>query len=81
LPVVGFETGSLSELVQGDAGRLVPYGGNPWRLQTPDIAALAETAAEVLQDQPVFRKSARERAESALDVEKMVDEYLKVLLG
>jgi glycosyltransferase involved in cell wall biosynthesis len=81
LPVVGFETGSLSELVQGDAGRLAPYGANPWRLQTPDVTTLAETAAEVLQDQPRFRKSARERAESALDVEKMVDEYLKVLLG
>jgi glycosyltransferase involved in cell wall biosynthesis len=80
LPVVGFETGSLSELVQEDAGRLVPYGANPWRLQTPDIAALAETATEVLQDQPRFRKSARDRAESDLDVEKMVDEYLKVLL-
>lgn len=81
LPVIGFDTGSLSELVQGDAGRLVPYGADPWRLQTPDIPALAEAAAEVLQDQTHFRNSARERAESALDVQKMVDEYLKVLLG
>jgi glycosyltransferase involved in cell wall biosynthesis len=81
LPVAGFETGSLSELVQGDAGRLVPYGANPWRLQTPDIPALAETSAEILQDQSRFRMAAREKAESAFDVEKMVDEYLKVLLA
>ena len=81
LPVIGFETGSLSELVQGNAGRLVPYGTNPWRLQTPDIPSLAEAAIEVLQDQPLFRNSAREMAESAFDVEKMVDEYLKVLLS
>ena len=81
LPVVGFDTGSLSELVQGDAGRLVPYGADPWRLQKPDIPALAEAATEVLLDQPLFRKSAREKAESAFDVEKMVDEYLKVLLA
>lgn len=81
LPVVGFDTGSLSELVQGDAGRLVPYGADPWRLQKPDIPALAEAATEVLLDQPLFRKSARERAESAFDVEKMVDEYLNVLLS
>ena len=81
LPVVGFDTGSLSELVQGDAGRLVPYGADPWRLQKPDILALAEAATEVLLDQPLFRKSARERAESAFDVEKMVDEYLNVLLS
>lgn len=80
LPVIGFETGSLSELVQGNAGRLVPYGTNPWRLQTPDIPALAEAATEVLQE-PHFRDSARERAKSAFDVEKMVDEYLKMLLS
>jgi len=80
LPVVGFDTGSLSELVQKDAGRLVPYGADPWRLQTPDIPALAEVAAEVLQEQQLFRNAARERAESAFDVQKMVDEYLKVLL-
>jgi glycosyltransferase involved in cell wall biosynthesis len=80
LPVVGFDTGSLSELVLGEAGRLVPYGADPWRLQTPDIPALAEVAAEVLQEQSLFRESARERAESAFEVEKMVDEYLNVLL-
>ncbi len=80
LPVIGFDTGSLSEIVQGDAGRLVPYGGNEWRLEQPDIPALAAAAVEVLQDQERFRKSAREQAESKLGVDKMVDEYLKVLL-
>ena len=80
LPVAGFDTGSMSELVQGDSGRLAPYGGDPWKLQKPDIPALAEATAEVLQDQDRFRKSARERAESAFDVETMVDRYLKVLL-
>ena len=81
LPVIGFDTGSLSELVQDDAGRLVPYGANPWKLETPDIPALAAAAAEVLDDQQHFRTSARERAESVFDVENMVDEYLKVLLA
>jgi glycosyltransferase involved in cell wall biosynthesis len=81
LPVISFDTGSLSELVQGDAGRLVPYGANPWKLEPPDIPALANAAAEVLDDQQRFRTSARARAEALFDVEKMVDEYLKVLLG
>jgi glycosyltransferase involved in cell wall biosynthesis len=80
LPVIGFDTGSLSELVQADTGRLVPYGANPWKLETPDISTLANTAAEVLDDQPRFRASARERAETVFDLEKSVDEYLKVLL-
>jgi glycosyltransferase involved in cell wall biosynthesis len=79
LPVIGFDTGSLSELVQGDTGRLVPYGANPWKLETPDISTLADAAAEVLDDQPRFRASARERAETVFALEKLVDEYLKVL--
>lgn len=81
LPVVGFYTGSLPELVQGDAGRLVPYGADQWKLQKPDIPMLAEVAEEVLQNQSQFRKAARERAELALGVGKMVEEYLKVLLA
>ncbi len=80
LPVVGFDTGSLSEIVQGDAGRLAPYGADEWKLQKPDISALAKATTDVLDDQNHFRASARDRAESAFDVEKMVDEYLKVLL-
>jgi glycosyltransferase involved in cell wall biosynthesis len=78
--VVGFDTGSLSEIVSSDAGRLVPYGGNEWKLQKPDISALANAALEVLDEQDRFRTGARERAESEFDVEKMVDEYLKLLL-
>jgi glycosyltransferase involved in cell wall biosynthesis len=80
LPVIGFDTGSLSELVQGDAGRLVSYGANPWKLEPPDIPALAAAAAEVLDDPQRFRTYARERAENVFDVENMVNEYLKVLL-
>ena len=80
LPVVGFDTGSLSEIVSTEAGRLVPYGGNEWKLQKPDIPALANASLEVLDEQDRFRAGARARAESEFDVEKMVDEYLKVLL-
>ena len=80
LPVVGFDTGSLSEIVQGDAGRLVPYGANEWKLEKPNIPAMATAAVDVLEDQKRFRNSARERAESVFGLDKMVDEYLKVLL-
>ena len=78
--MVGFYTGSLPELVQGDAGRLVPYGADQWKLKQPDIDMLAEVAAEVLQKQSQFRKAARERAELTMGVGKMVEDYLKVLL-
>jgi glycosyltransferase involved in cell wall biosynthesis len=81
LPVIGFDTGSLPEIVQGDAGRLTPYGANQWKLEQPDISTLADAALEVLDDQERFRQAARKQAELALDVEEMVDQYLKVLLG
>ncbi|HET7144703.1 MAG TPA: glycosyltransferase family 4 protein, partial [Anaerolineales bacterium] len=81
LPVVGFDSGSLKELVSADAGRVVPYGGDPWKLETPDISALADSAEAVLTNQEQFRAAARIRAESAFGLDKMTDAYLKVLLG
>ena len=80
LPVVGFDTGSLYELLGDHAGRLVPYGGDPWMLEPPDVPTLAKAAAEILVGQSQFRSAARARAEEILNVDKMVDEYLKVLL-
>jgi glycosyltransferase involved in cell wall biosynthesis len=80
LPVVGFDSGSLAELVQGDAGRLVPYGANQWKLERPDIPALADAAQEILENNGYFRRSAREQARNVLSLDRMVDEYLKVLL-
>jgi glycosyltransferase involved in cell wall biosynthesis len=80
LPVAAFDTGALNELVIGDAGRLVPYSGDVWKLEQPNISALVESAAEILSDLPRFRNAARIQAESALGLDKMVDGYLKVLL-
>lgn len=75
-PVLGFETGSLAELVPPSAGRTVPYGGNVWKLEQPDIAALAEAAQEILANQAEFSAGARKHAEENLGLERMVDKYL-----
>lgn len=80
LPVVAFDTGALKELVVGDSGRLAPYGGDPWKLDPPDVPALADAAAEVLEDQAHFSAEARRHAEAALGSDKMLDGYLKALL-
>lgn len=80
LPIIGFDSGALKELVTDDAGCIVPYGTDPWKLETPNIAALAESASEVLEKQDQFRAAARRRAESALGLDAMVDSYIKVLL-
>ncbi|MEA3351032.1 MAG: glycosyltransferase family 4 protein, partial [Chloroflexota bacterium] len=79
LPVLAFDTGALPELVTCDAGRVVPYGGDPWKLDTPDVPALTEAAVEILQNQPSFRTSARARAEAAFGLDAMVEGYLDVL--
>jgi glycosyltransferase involved in cell wall biosynthesis len=81
LPVLAFDTGALPDMVAGDAGRVVPYGGDPWRLDQPDVPALAGAALEILEEQERFRSSARLRAEAAFDLEDMTDAYLDVLLG
>jgi len=79
LPVVAFDTGALPELVQGDSGRLVPYGGDPWRIEPPDLDGLAAAARHVLGDQPRFRAAARKQAETSLSLEDMVQGYIDVL--
>jgi glycosyltransferase involved in cell wall biosynthesis len=79
LPVVSFDTGALPELVQGEAGIIVPYGGDPWKLDAPDIAALSRAAAQVCQDQERFRLGARQRAEEAFGLDRMVAGYLQAL--
>jgi glycosyltransferase involved in cell wall biosynthesis len=80
LPVIGFDSGALKELVSEDAGCIAPYGANPWKLEMPDIESLALEAGKILEDQDSFRTSARKRAESLFSLEKMTDAYLKVLL-
>ncbi|CAG0996642.1 hypothetical protein ANAEL_02635 [Anaerolineales bacterium] len=80
LPVIGFDSGSLKELVTDDAGCVVPYGANPWKLETPDISTLSASAGKILEQQNQFRAAARQRAESEFGLDKMIDSYLKVLL-
>jgi glycosyltransferase involved in cell wall biosynthesis len=79
LPVVSFDTGALPELVLGDAGRIVAYGGDAWMLEPPDLEALASAAADVVGANERFRRSARARAEAGLGVETMIDGYLGAL--
>lgn len=81
LPVAAFDTGALPELVIGDSGRIASYGGDPWKLDRPDVAALAAAAGEILDEPGRFRKAARQRAEEAFGLEAMVDAYLDALLG
>ena len=81
LPVIAYDTGALSELVSASAGRVVPYGGDAWKLEPPDVNGLVEASHAILGDQARLRAGARARAEEAFGLEPMVDGYLAALQG
>jgi glycosyltransferase involved in cell wall biosynthesis len=80
LPVVAFDTGALSELVSEDAGRIIPYGSDPWKLGPPDLESLAQAASQVLKEQDYYSCGARARAQAILGLDAMVEAYLDVLM-
>jgi glycosyltransferase involved in cell wall biosynthesis len=79
LPVASFNTGGLPEIVTEGAGQLVPYGGDPWKLDPPDIDGLAKAVISILEDQTGYRAAARRRAERAFGLDRMVDGYLSAM--
>ena len=79
LPVLGFDTGALGEVVGEDAGRVVGYGGDPWSLDPPDLDGLARGGGEILDRMAIFRQAARARAEAAFGLDRMVEAYLAAL--
>jgi glycosyltransferase involved in cell wall biosynthesis len=80
LPVVCFSTGSLPELVRGNAGRSVPYGADHWNLEVPDFTPLCNAGLEVYNQQSKFRSAARRYAESTFDMHLMAEKYLEILI-
>lgn len=81
LPVVGYDTGALRELVVSGAGEIAPYGGDVWQLDKPDIHALADSIQKVINNQPVYSKQAREYAETNFNIQDVADRYLEMLLN
>lgn len=80
-PVVAFNTGALPELVKEEGGITVPYGGNPWKLDSPNFSEISQAAYTILEDLKRYRKGARARAEAVFGLDMMVSGYLEPLLG
>ncbi len=80
LPVLAYATGALPEMVPATAGCVVPYGSDPWKLQPPLVAPLAEAARQVVSRPNKSRPGARARAEEKFDIQNIVNSYLEVLL-
>lgn len=79
LPVISFDTGALPELVKDKSGSVVPYGTDVWKMEQPVFEPLVQAALDVIDNQPLYRQSARQRAEEFFDINRVVDHYLKVL--
>ena len=78
-PVVGFDTGAMKELVSPEAGEIVPYGGDPWKLDFPDVENLIQAAKKVLADWETYSKNARKVAEENYDLVVMFLKFRKYL--
>ena len=76
LPILGFDTGALPEIVTREAGRLAHYGGDPWKPDEPDAQALAREAEVILGDQKGYAAGARAVAASTFGLDRMIDGYL-----
>ena len=79
LPVVGYKTGALPELVPPEAGMLVAYGGDPWKADKPDLMGLSDAIRNVVSNLDQFSRAARRVAEAKYDVRQMTDTYMKVM--
>jgi len=79
IPVIGFDTGALAELVPPEAGIIVPYGADPWRLDVPDLESLESAAIKVLKNWQEYSKGARKIAEERFNLDNMVEKYISVL--
>ena len=79
-PIIGFDTGALKD-VSGDAGIIVPYGADPWKLQPPLTAPLIDAAEKLILENESYRRAARTRAASVFPVEKMAEAYVEFCLS
>ncbi len=80
LPVVGYDTGSLLELVGSEAGGIRSYGSDPDMLQPAIPDPLTESALRLLAARDQYSQSACRRAKNLFDLDTMVRKYLEVLL-
>ena len=81
LPIIGFATGALAELVSDACGVLADYGGDPWKLELPNIDNLEAAAEIVFSRRAELSIGARRRAEAMFGAERMLRDYLGLFLS
>jgi glycosyltransferase involved in cell wall biosynthesis len=79
IPVVGFDTGALAELVPEGCGKVVDFGGDPWALDFPDIESLLTAIQYVAENFAICSANARRHAEQYFDIAQVADRYIDVI--
>lgn len=81
IPVIGFDTGALKELVPPEAGEIVPYGGDPWKLEPPNVHDLINAAEKVLMNWKYYSENARKIAEERYNIENTTQKYIDFFMN
>lgn len=79
IPVIGFNTGALSELVKNDSGIIVDYGSDPHQLAFPKLESLVEAAHKINSNWQYYSNNARQLAQEKFDIEKIMEQYLELI--
>ncbi len=80
LPVMGYDSGSLRELVGDHAGVIMPYGADIWKMQPATVSSDSMELKRLIHDYPLYHQAARKRAEEIFGLNTMVDAYLEELI-
>ena len=79
LPVIGYQTGAILELVGDEGGKVVRYGAKDTELEQAVVEPLVQGAIDILDHWEKYSKSARKRAETLFDVNEMVEKYINAM--
>ena len=80
IPVVGYDTGSLKELVSKEAGILKKYDGDLRNLDIPSVDLLVQSIKDIMLSYSEYRLGARKNAVDRFDINEVSNLYLNILL-
>ncbi len=76
IPVTGFDTGALAELLKENSGVAAAYGNDPWGLSPPKSSNLINSFLEIKSNYKSFSQNARKCAEKHYSLDGMINKYM-----